>query len=120
MTKSTNMFTGAPKVIKIGAMDYKVVPLEKIEDEDGTQSWGEIEYNTYTIRVQKVQPSIAGAVDTLLHELLHGIWHETDLRGDIGVKLEERIVRNLSSGLIALFRDNPQFLRWMERKLAGK
>lgn len=116
-----SVFTGAPKVFKVSAFDYKVTVVDKIvDDEDGTESWGQIVYEDYEITVQKDQPSASIAVDTLLHELIHAVWHNTDLRGEVGAKLEERIVRNLSSGLIALFRDNPQFLKWMHKRLTGK
>lgn len=119
MTK--NVFAGVPKTIKVGALDYSFKAVDRIVDEDtGTESWGEVVYEDYTVTVQRGQPSVASSVDTLLHELLHAIWHETDLRGQIGKDLEERVVRNLSSGLIALFRDNPKLLRWMDRRLHGK
>lgn len=119
MTKA-NVFTGAPKVFKVSAFDYKVTLVDKIVDDDGSESWGQIVYEDYEISLQREQPSPSTAADTLLHELMHAVWHNTDLQGEVGPGLEERIVRNLSSGLIALFRDNPQFLKWMHKRLTGK
>jgi hypothetical protein len=120
MTKPLSSYIGAPKTLKVGAFDYKVSQVPKLVNDDGTESWGQIVYEDYEITVQSLQPSPSVAVDTLLHELLHAVWHNTDLRGEIGKNLEERVIRNLTSGLVALFRDNPQLLKWIVKRLSGK
>jgi Zn-dependent peptidase ImmA (M78 family) len=96
----------------------------------------------YTLRYEKELASIAGANgtcgedvqsilidpqmgkdmerDTVLHELLHAVFHLYDVRsslpedGDGDVKkLEERVVRPLATGLLVLLRDNPKLVDYL-------
>ncbi len=50
-------------------------------------------------------------VYTLLHEVLHGIWHH---RAMPPRPREERVVTELAWGLMAVFRDNPGLLTHLE------
>jgi hypothetical protein len=46
-------------------------------------------------------------LDTLLHEILHGIWWTGALEDE---DKEERIVSVLATGLVQVFKDNPSIL----------
>jgi len=48
--------------------------------------------------------------DTLVHEVLHGLWYERDIGENPS---EERAVRALAHGLVALVRDNPEFMKML-------
>ncbi len=51
--------------------------------------------------------------DTLMHELLHALNWVFDIEDDTK---EESVARRLSSGLLAIWRDNPelfQYLQWL-------
>lgn len=49
--------------------------------------------------------------DTVLHEVMHAIRH-TQGR-EYGGEVEEDYVRSLATGLIAVFKDNPEFAKWL-------
>lgn len=114
-----NVYRGVPKTLKIGALDYKFQVVKELKEADGTTSWGEIEYETYTISAERVQPSAASAADTLLHEILHAIWRETSLNETIDAEVEEKIVRTLTTGLVGVLRDNPAVVRWLAKRLGS-
>jgi predicted Zn-dependent protease len=52
-------------------------------------------------------------VDTLIHEILHAIWHEYGL-GDS--EAEERCVLVLASGLTQVLADNPHLRVWINKQ----
>ncbi|VBI24581.1 hypothetical protein [Burkholderia pseudomallei] len=49
--------------------------------------------------------------DTLLHEVMHAIRFQ--LLREYGEEVEEDYVTSLATGLIHVFRDNPELLRWI-------
>lgn len=63
-----------------------------------------------TIDIQEGQHPIEEA-DTLIHEVLHAIWFV--MSASMGGADEEVIVRRMSTGLIGVFMDNPNFLRYL-------
>ena len=52
-------------------------------------------------------------LDTLVHEILHTIFIEQDMENilDIDKELHEKIVINLSKGLVGIYVDNPSLLK---------
>ena len=48
--------------------------------------------------------------DTLLHEVIHGVDHELNL------KFSERQVRAFATGLLAVLKDNPKFFSYLRKK----
>lgn len=54
-------------------------------------------------------------LDTLLHEILHGIWWAYGIHDNDG---EERTVGTLSTALTQIFRDNPDLLRFIHESVA--
>jgi hypothetical protein len=93
----------SPIVIKIGAVDYDVFLVDDM-DED----YGYCVPHMQKIVLSKNQ-SYQSVTDTLLHEVLHAIWHESGLF-DIKKPSEEQIVRTISTWLCVVFRDNPKLL----------
>jgi Zn-dependent peptidase ImmA (M78 family) len=53
-------------------------------------------------------------VDTVLHEVMHAIEHK------MGLDHNEEYIRRLATGLVAVFKDNPQFVTYVLAKLKGK
>lgn len=100
------VWKGLPKTLRIIGKLYKLLIVEKVDEEE---SYGEHDYATQEIRSQQDQ-GFEPARDTVLHEALHGV----DEQMDIGLK--ERQVRKLGTGILALMRDNPSFVRWLMAK----
>jgi hypothetical protein len=49
--------------------------------------------------------------DTTLHELMHAV--RAAQGREYGGEVEEDYVRSLATGLTVVFRDNPQFAKWL-------
>lgn len=113
----SDVVASLPRQIRIGPYRYTVtVHDDWLMDEDG-RHWGDCCNSTLVIRVGNVasitDPAFLAA--TLLHEILHGLWYTRD----IGTKpREEAIVANFEKGLIDLFRDNPDLVKWLAEAVA--
>jgi hypothetical protein len=100
-------FDGLPGVIRIGPFDIRVV-YDTADLKSPPESWGMYQHGVQ-IELDATQPPGVVAVDTVLHECLHGIlrcagWPR---------KEEEKIVAAIATGITQLLRDNPQLLAWM-------
>ena len=67
---------------------------------------GQCDSDALKITIKKNQPVILEA-DTLLHEILHAI------DDAMQTKMKERQVHCTATGLLALFKDNPDFVKYM-------
>ena len=67
---------------------------------------GQCDSYALNITIKKNQPVILEA-DTLLHEILHAI------DDAMQTKMKERQVHCTATGLLALFKDNPDFVKYM-------
>lgn len=67
---------------------------------------GQCDSDALKITIKKNQPEILEA-DTLLHEILHAI------DDAMQTKMKERQVHCTATGIIALLRDNPDFVKYM-------
>lgn len=114
-----NVYRGVPKTLKIGALDYQFRVVPSLKEEDGSGSWGELDYETWTISAERVQPSAAFAADTLLHEIMHAVWKEVGLGETVDSEVEEKIVKALTTGLVGVLRDNPAVVRWLAKRLGS-
>lgn len=96
--------------IKIGYIEAKVNGVEG-RDADKREIFGEFFSKQHEI---DYDVSMVGAekVNTILHEILHGITHVFGIRFN-GHDQEEEIVNAMAGGLTTLFRDNPKFVDWM-------
>jgi len=95
------------KKIKIGPVDYSV----KMLPEDIVDQYGACVFEHQTIYLSPNQMH-QGASDTLLHEILHAIWHEAGVEHN-EVLVEETVVRTLSTWLRIVFRDNPATVKFI-------
>lgn len=92
-----------PKKVRIGHVTYKIVPMSKSESYSA-DSYGCYMGNECTIVVDATRdPQLVK--DTLLHEIMHGVWYWGGLEdGD----KQERIVTLMATGLTQVLKDNPK------------
>ena len=90
--------------IKIGYADYDVVDTKKKNLD------GEFAHRDKELRIS---PKLKKEekINTLIHEVLHGIWYQWGLNESVSGKNSEEIAVNaLANGLTQVIRDNPMFL----------
>lgn len=101
-----------PKKLKIGYHDYEVIEWTAFEvDLSGT--WGQCDKNEKKIYVC-TETNSKSVADIFLHECMHAIWEYFNLDEE---ESEENAISRLSSGLIALFVDNPKTLEWLTERI---
>jgi hypothetical protein len=107
-----------PTPIKVGTLTYTVETFFPLKDpETNEEVAGLCVFDTQTIKVNGIAASNEYVVDTVLHELLHAVWSE---RGLPKTPKEERAVKALGTGLVALFQDNPKLLAWVKKGLSRR
>ena len=74
--------------------------------------YGECSVLAQEIRIASVFSSGHKAVDTFLHECLHGLWATLALQDE---DKQERVISTLATGLTMLHRDNPWLAPWIEK-----
>jgi hypothetical protein len=97
------------KALKFGAYQ---VSVRKIKKEDADKNWGLYWPFEHKMDLQSEYPNKQRAAEVSLHESLHVIWEERGLKG---VEKEEQAVSSLAKGLVAFFRDNPEYAKWFLR-----
>ena len=90
-----------PSSITVVGREYSIVVKE-----DLVGLYGQCDYDNLRIDIKSGQIPLLEA-DTLLHELIHSIDDAMQL------KMSERQVHCTATGIIALLRDNPQFLEYL-------
>lgn len=98
-----------PDVVRVLGRD---VPLIHVGEDMLPKAVGEYDYEHQIVRLRDGQQPVFEA-DTVLHELIHAI----DDAMQLGMK--ERQVHCTAVGLIALLRDNPDFLEYLYDALRG-
>lgn len=99
-----------PESIRIGPYDYSVRPMDRIEQlETGAMGMCDEEFNVISL-AEDSQP--IHKAETLIHEILHGLWGAADLPNE-GEVDEERIVTALAKGILQVARDNPAVLAYV-------
>jgi hypothetical protein len=102
-----------PKEVKVGASDIEVRVLPDLDYA------GQLVIKHNYIEVCEGQGK-AQEASTLLHECLHAIfadrWTFYD-HHDKDHKLEEKVVRDLESGLAAFIKDNPKVIKYFQENL---
>jgi hypothetical protein len=106
-----------PKALKIGPHVYTVRLVDGIPGEEGEITFAQIDTSALLIEVIRNCPSSSIVAGHVIHECLHGIWHERNLgkRPD-----EEKVVLQFESGLIQLAQDNPKFFRWFLKCISSR
>lgn len=96
-----------PTSVRILGKEYEVKVIPDFED------CGQCDDLKQELRLQANMP-MALEQDTLLHEIIHAL--------DFSIKthMKERQVSALASGLIAVFRDNPDFVAYLFQQPPSK
>ena len=105
---AADFFDGLPSVVRIGPFDISVVVKDKINEDydEGTYTHG------VAIELRAHQPNATFALDTLLHEINHGIYRTFGLDDRSS---EETIVATMATGWTMIYRDNPTLIAWISR-----
>jgi hypothetical protein len=106
--------------VRIGSDNYRVLLVKPKSTHKGRDYYGLIDFMAETIYVDP-KFSDSRVVDTLLHEILHGLVRDRLLRvfsGKALTQFEEPFVTEISTGLIDFFLNNPGVLKVFQQ-LAG-
>lgn len=94
--------------IKICYQRYKLEFLPTVLNENNHELYGQITYAKETIRIatgENYQYSKALQNEAILHEILHGICFQRQL------KLKEREIEALAVGMYEMMLDNPELVK---------
>jgi hypothetical protein len=103
-------YSPPPSSLRVFGRDYKVHLHLSESDVMHESSLGECHAYDRQIHLRSYLP-LSEMQDTLLHEVLHALCWHTQL--GLSHKKEERVVGTLASALIGVFRDNPDFLKYL-------
>lgn len=102
-----------PASIRIGPYEFEIEKMSSRTSASRAR-YGECNTQEQRIAVATDLASAAKAVDTFLHEALHGCWWVMSLEnGDT----QERVVCSLAVAMTSLYRDNPWLLDWLKECL---
>ncbi len=93
--------------VRVFGSVYKIHRVEHV-DSDGCV--GMFEPAKESIKIKKDQAPFE-EVDTLLHEIIHACEYKA------GKPYSEDWVRPVATGLTGVFKDNPELLDWIKKKL---
>lgn len=99
--------TIAPTSLRIVGREFEVKMLDEYEGQVGG-----VDHPSCTINIKSGQQKLLEA-DTILHEAVHVL----DEIFQLG--LTERHVYCLTGGIIALLRDNPEFVKYLQDAIAN-
>ena len=97
-----------PRSIRIDTVDYTVEKKERLIV-GGKSAQGCITYSKHLIEVEPDIQDEQGMVQTLWHEILHGIMEERAL--DFKESSEETLINELSKGIYQVIKDNADFIK---------
>lgn len=104
-----------PKKVRIGYLDYKI---EEYQDDEFE---GDYSPQSQRIRIRTLGRSSAFIANTLLHEVMHGVYYHSSLKSpnssDSDTETEENVVNGMSNMLSQVFRDNPDLIRYLLKTL---
>ena len=92
-----------PKKVKVGAVEYSVVQVDKVFSDNGDWCFGTIDFQELEIEINPTFPRPPQI--TFIHEIIHAI----DMNA--GDSLDERQIRMLGYGIYQLLVDNPNIFR---------
>ena len=103
-----------PATIRVGYQDYTVEDWKPSEAHVNSRD-GECDKHHMVIRV-RADLERRRKAEVLLHEVLHAAFSMGDLSGGDS---EEKTVTVLGSQMTQVWRDNPEFIAFMEASLRG-
>jgi len=92
-----------PKSIKIGWRKYKVVYVKDLQDAEGNDLLGQINYNANVIRLESNHISEDYGNVVFLHEVVHGLFNSLGLNEQNN---NEDIVDGLSEIMYQVIKEN--------------
>lgn len=110
MTQRQTKRRKTPKRIKIGYLDFKLMPRSKkwsVKHKAVGMCVPEDGHIAYYSKQKRSE-----IVNTILHEMIHGVVYMFDINFR-NLREEERVVRKIANGLHTVFKDNPEFLEWV-------
>jgi len=96
--------TARPELVRILGREFTID-----YELDDPASFGQCDYATNSIEIMDGQPPVEER-DTVLHEIMHGIWHLMDIGHS---RIEETVVRKMATGLTQVFQDNPDLMKYL-------
>lgn len=107
--------TRLPKSIKIGGLVYQIKRVKDLKNDKGESLWGQFSPPDGAIYLDSKLPDNRQAVDTLVHEILHGIFAAYKLHAS--TRDEERIVSCVARGLLEVFSNNPKLVSFIQEEV---
>lgn len=84
--------------------------MEFCEDVNEEAAWGNYNPIHFRIRLQDTIPCSGKAIEVVLHEVLHAIFHCSDLKDS---DEEERTISTFATWLTMVLVDNPLLVKWL-------
>ena len=106
------MFDGLPKWIFIHPYKIEVIVRDKLDDD----AWGCYNFGV-SIELKKTHPNAAMAIDTLLHEINHGVYRNSGLSE---LSQEEPICAAMATGWTSVLISNPKLVAWLTKAAKRK
>jgi len=105
-----------PDSIKIGAKTYELVVDQKNQRlHEHCNEFGHIDYDMRVISISTKFPN-EQKLDSLVHEVVHGIGRHMELDTEWGEKTENYVSR-IANGLNMVLRDNPELLKMLMKEM---
>lgn len=99
-----------PEKVKIGLYEYRVEETDEVLLVDHKECKGRIEYDNLTIKIKKeLQDQLK--LQTLWHEIIHGIIKEFGINLDSEHWTEESKVDWIATGVLSVLKDNPELIK---------
>jgi len=102
--------TRLPDYVLIGPYRYSIVLVERVKPR-GSERIGRIMFRKLRIEVSN-KVSVGRQQETLLHEILHGLWETVGL-ADGEKTSDESVIKALSPLLLDTLRRNPDVLAYL-------
>lgn len=91
--------------IRVGCINYEIVFLDGLVDDDGAAIYGQAAYDACEIRINSMLESQA-RVSTLWHEILHTILVNAGYTGDH----DEQLISAIANGVHQVIIDNSELI----------
>lgn len=99
-----------PSKVRIAGLDYKITPCDYVYHK---RRYAEFDATGREIRIDGNPNNHYNVLDTLLHEIMHGIYWGYNIKDE---DEEERTVTAMATGLSQVLLDNPDLVKWIVRE----
>ncbi len=96
------------KTVRVGAFDYRVVEVERLQNDDRSPLLGKVDVRDLTIAID-AEADDQVKQTTLWHEMMHAILVQAGLD-----EHDEKVLEVLCYGIVGILRDNPQLARLVQ------